>query len=306
MKITLFGASGFIGKNLMKELQQKSAVSQISVRKEDWKQDLFDSDIYINLVGKAHNHNGEAREEDFYQVNVNLLKDIFESFINSKAKLFIHISSIAALEEFESSHELTETDECNPDSWYGKSKRLAEEWLVTQNLPADKKLIIIRPPMVHGAGDKGSLGLLYKLISKGIPYPLASFENKRSFISIDNFSFFINEIVNNAEKLPNGIYHIADDESISTSEIIEIIKQVEQKNTPNLSLPKFLVKAIAKVGDVLPIPLNSLRLKKMTSDLTVSNQKIKSALGVEKLPLSAEEGLIKTIKSFKKLNKINN
>lgn len=299
MKITLFGASGFIGKNLMKELQQKSAVSQISVRKEDWKQDLFDSDIYINLVGKAHNHNGEAREEDFYQVNVNLLKDIFESFINSKAKLFIHISSIAALEEFESSHELTETDECNPDSWYGKSKRLAEEWLVTQNLPADKKLIIIRPPMVHGAGDKGSLGLLYKLISKGIPYPLASFENKRSFISIDNFSFFINEIVNNAEKLPNGIYHIADDESISTSEIIEIIKQVEQKNTPNLSLPKFLVKAIAKVGDVLPIPLNSLRLKKMTSDLTVSNQKIKSALGIDKLPLSAEEGLIKTIKSFK-------
>ncbi|MBO6185078.1 MAG: NAD-dependent epimerase/dehydratase family protein [Chryseobacterium sp.] len=299
MKITLFGASGFIGKNLIQELQQKYAVSQISVRKEDWKHDMFDSDIYINLVGKAHNHNGEAREEDFYQVNVNLLKDIFESFINSKAKLFIHISSIAALEEFESNRELTETDECNPDSWYGKSKRLAEEWLVTQNLPADKKLIIIRPPMVHGAGDKGSLGLLYKLISKGIPYPLASFENKRSFISIDNFSFFINEIVKNAEKLPNGIYHIADDESISTSEIIEIIKQVEQKNTPNLSLPKFLVKAIAKVGDVLPIPLNSLRLKKMTSDLTVSNQKIKAALGIEKLPLSAKEGLIKTIKSFK-------
>ncbi|WP_445432638.1 NAD-dependent epimerase/dehydratase family protein [Chryseobacterium indoltheticum] len=299
MKITLFGASGFIGKNLIEKLQQKYAMSQISVRKKGWKESLPDSEIYINLVGKAHNHNGEAREEDFYQVNVNLLKDIFESFINSKAKLFIHISSIAALEEFESSHELTETDECNPDSWYGKSKRLAEEWLVTQNLPADKKLIIIRPPMVHGAGDKGSLGLLYKLISKGIPYPLASFENKRSFISIDNFSFFINEIVNNSEKLPNGIYHIADDESISTSEIIEIIKQVEQKNTPNLSLPKFLVKAIAKVGDVLPIPLNSLRLKKMTSDLTVSNQKIKSALGIEKLPFSAEEGLIKTIKSFK-------
>lgn len=299
MKITLFGASGFIGKNLMEQLQQKYAVSQISVREKDWKQNLFDSDIYINLIGKAHNHNGEAKEEDFYQINVNLLKDIFESFINSKAKLFIHISSIAALEEFESSHELTEIDECNPDSWYGKSKRLAEEWLMIQNLPTDKKLIIIRPPMVHGSGDKGSLGLLYKLISKGIPYPLASFENKRSFISIDNFSFFINEIVSNAEKLPNGIYHIADDEYVSTSEIIEIIKQVKQKHTPNLNLPKFLVKAIAKIGDVLPIPLNSLRLKKMTSNLTVSNQKIKSALGIEKLPLSAEEGLIKTIKSFK-------
>lgn len=299
MKITLFGASGFIGKNLIEKLQQKYTVSQISLRNEDWRKNLSDSETYINLIGKAHNHNGEAKEDDFYKVNVNLVKDIFQSFINSNAKLFVHISSLAALEEFESNHKLTEIDKCHPDSWYGKSKRLAEEWLIAQKLPTDKKLIIIRPPMVHGAGDKGNLGLLYKLILKGIPYPLASFENRRSFISIDNFNFFIDEIVKNVENLPNGIYHISDDETISTNEIIEIIKHVEQKKMFNLRVPKFFIKAIAKVGDVLPIPLNSLRLKKMTSDLTVSNQKIKSALGIEKLPFSAEEGLIKTIKSFK-------
>jgi len=297
--LLILGTTGFIGKNLVENLCDEHIITSKSLRSEGWERGLDNHDVYINLIGKAHNHNNNATESDFYQANFNLTKDIFNVFLKSNAQVFIHISSIAALEEFESDHELIETDECNPSSWYGKSKRLAEKWLMDHKLPPDKKLFIIRPPMVHGAGDKGNLGLLHKFISKGIPYPLASFENKRSFISIDNFCFFMNEIIKNAEKLPDGIYHIADDESVSTGEIIEIIKQVEQKNIRNLSLPQFFIKVIAKVGDVLPIPLNSLRLKKITSDLTVSNQKIKFALGIEKLPLSAEEGIFKTIKSFK-------
>src|SRR5690606_16164829 len=117
------------------------------------------------------------------------------TFLESDADLLIHISSLAAIEEFESATPLTESDECHPQSWYGQSKHTAEEWLFAQQLPENKKLIIVRPPMVHGPRDKGNLDLLYKLISKGIPYPLASFDNKRSFISIDNFSFFIEQII---------------------------------------------------------------------------------------------------------------
>lgn len=299
-KIILFGGSGFIGNNLLNELKRSHMALDISLRNKNWRDKLRGADVFINLIGKAHDHNKTATEAEFYQVNVGLAQDIFSVFIKSDAKLFIHISSLAALEEFESLKPLKEEDSCNPNSWYGKSKREAEKWLLEQRLPENKKLIILRPPMVHGPGDKGNLGLLYKLISRGIPYPLASFENKRSFISIDNFCFFIDELIKNEEKLISGIYHISDDELISTNQIIDIIKKVEKKNTPDLSLPKFFVKGLAKIGDIIPIPLNSLRLKKMTSDLMVSNQKIKSALGIEKLPLSAEEGLIKTIKSFKK------
>lgn len=298
-KITLFGSSGFLGKNL--QLNLKAKVFNINIREEHWQIKLpSEESIYINLIGKAHDHNKTATEEDFYHVNVDLTKNIFNAFIKSDAKIFIHISSLAALEEFESSKPLTEEDSCNPHSWYGKSKREAEKWLLDQELPKNKKLIILRPPMVHGPGDKGNLGLLYKLISKGIPYPLSSFKNERSFISIDNFCFFIDQIIKNEEKLVGGIYHISDDEAISTNQIIDIIKNVENKKMLNLSFPKFFVEVLAKVGDIIPIPLNSQRLKKMTSDLTVSNQKIKSALGIEKLPLSAEEGLKKTIKSFQK------
>lgn len=297
--ITIFGSTGFIGKNLIQSLNTKFHVNEISLRSKDWKMEFNDANILINLIGKAHDHTKSATEKDFFYANFELVKEIFNEFINSKAKLFIHISSIAALEEFESIKPLYEEEKCNPNSWYGKSKLEAELWLMNQNIPDHKKLIILRPPMIHGVGDKGNLGLLYKLISKGIPYPLSSFKNKRSVLSIDNFNFFIEAIVQNYESLDSGIYHIADDESLSTIEIIDVIKKVENKNIINLSFPKFFIKGIAIVGDYIPIPLNSIRLKKMTSDLEVSNQKIKTALNIKKLPFTTEEGLIKTIKSFK-------
>ena len=295
-KTIILGSSGFIGQNLIKRNPNSEGVS---LRDGNWKNQISDAEVIINLVGKAHDHKGTATEQDFRYANVDLAKEIFNEFLKSNAKLLIHISSIAAQEEFESSKPLKEENQCHPFSSYGKTKREAEEWLLQQNLPVKKKLIILRPPMVHGEGDKGNLGLLYKLISKGIPYPLASFDNKRSFISIDNFSYFINQIIENKELLENGIYHISDDEAVPTKEIIEIIKKVENNNTLNLSLPKVLVKFLAKIGDIIPLPLNTKRLKKMTGNLEVSNQKIKNALGITQLPISAKKGIEITIKSFK-------
>ncbi|REG98250.1 NAD-dependent epimerase/dehydratase family protein [Flavobacterium aquicola] len=297
--VIIFGSSGFLGKNLSQELQKEYFVNSVFLRQADWKSTIPKSDVFINLIGKAHDHDGVAKENDFYFANVELTKKIFEVFKTSNAKLLIHISSLAAIEELASVKPLIEEDECNPNSWYGKSKRMAEKWLLEQQLPVDKKVIIIRPPMIHGSGDKGNLSLLYKLVSRGFPYPLASFENRRSFISIDNFNFFIKAIIKNAEKINTGIFHIADDETISTKEIINIIKNTSNKKITNLVLPKSLIRSIAKIGDFIPIPLNTVRLKKLTSDLTVSNQKIKSVLNIRKLPLTAEEGIMKTIYSFK-------
>ncbi|GGE91580.1 Nucleoside-diphosphate-sugar epimerase [Chishuiella changwenlii] len=298
MMISILGANSFIGNNLFSFFSSHEII-KVSLRQTDWSSQIKYSEILINLIGKAHDHQNLATEQEFFYVNVSLTKDIFNEFINSEAKLLIHVSSLAALEEFESIKPLDEEEKCNPNSWYGKSKLEAELWLMNQNIPPHKKIIILRPPMIHGVGDKGNLGLLYKLISKGIPYPLSSFKNKRSFLSIDNFNFFIEKIVQNYESLDSGIYHVADDESLSTNELISVIKKVENKSIINLAFPKFVIKGIAIIGDYIPIPLNSIRLKKMTSDLEVSNQKIKTALGIDKLPLTAEAGLIKTIKSFK-------
>lgn len=301
MTVTIFGSSGFIGKNLSKSLREEFNVLEVSLRNPLWETEIDEkTDIFINLVGKAHDHKGVATDEEYYVANVEIAQKIFSVFQKSSAKMLIHISSLAAIEEYESVTPICETAPCRPVSTYGKTKRICEEWLLGQNLIPQKKLIIIRPPMVHGPGDRGNLDLLYKIISKGIPYPLAAFRNQRSFISVNNFIFYIRQIMLSSQKLETGIYHIADDMPVDTREIIEIIRKTENIKSRDLYLPKILVKTVAKMGDVIPIPLNSKKLKKLTNNLIVSNEKINTLLEINNLPLTAREGLELTIKSFRK------
>lgn len=292
--ICVLGASGFIGQNLLKAIPNSRG---ISLRDDEWEKEALSTDVFINLVGLAHDHAGTKTEDDYFYVNFELVKKIFRVFLQSRAKLFLHISSLSALEELESKEYLVETDICRPFSWYGKSKREAEKWLLEQTMSSDKKLVILRPPMVHGPGDKGNLRLLYNLISKGVPYPLASFNNRRSFICIDNFCFYVTKFVAGHDRIESGIYHIADEDPLSTTEIVDIIKSLTGKKQPNLAIPPIIVRAVAKMGDFLSLPLNSLRLKKLTRDLLVSSAKARSALGGE-LPLTSENGVRKTIISF--------
>lgn len=299
-RILIAGGSGFIGKNLNCFLKHEGfIVSNLSLRKNNWNESLAKNwDVVINLIGKAHDHKGITAEEEYVKVNLDYTKLLFTEFLNSKAKLFIHISSIAAIEEFQSNKALEEIDECNPSSFYGKSKLMAEEWLLNQKFSDNKKLIILRPPMVHGKGDKGNLGLLYKFISKGIPYPLSAYDNKRSFISIENFNFFILQIIKKPGFLKSKLYHISDNEPLSTKDIIQTISAITKKKQYNIKFPKFLVFLISKIGDVVPLPINSNRLKKLTGNLEVSNKKIRNELGIDNLPNTAIEGIRNTIKSF--------
>ena len=97
-----------------------------------------------------------------------------------------------------------------------------------------------------------------------------------------------------------GIYQVADDEALSTNELIRIISTSKSRKSRIWNIPKKLIGFIARIGDVLHLPLNSERLKKLTESYVVSNQKIKKALGIEKMPVRAEEGLKKTFESFEK------
>src|SRR5690606_17458770 len=112
--------------------------------------------------------------------------------------------------------------------------------------------------------------------------------------SIDNLSFLILEMLRNRE-VKSGIYNFADDETISTNQLIKIIGNVSGRKSKLWNISSSLITGVAKVGDIIKLPLNSERLKKLTESYVVSNQKIKAALGINKLPLSAEEGLVKTI-----------
>ena len=149
--------------------------------------------------------------------------------------------------------------------------------------------------MIHGPDNKGNLNLLYNIIKKGIPYPLGAFNNRRSFLSVNNLCFVINQIL--VDKPKSGIYNVADDKAISTNELVSLIGKNSKKHPKILKLPKYLIYFIAKLGNYIPIPLNTERLEKLTENYEVSNKKIKEALKCN-LPLTTKEGISITIKSF--------
>lgn len=296
MNIIITGATGFVGKNLSKFLKEKGHhISPLSLRKA-WELDQ-NAEAIIHLAGKAHDTKNTSAEKEYFEINTELTKKLFVEFLKTPAQDFIYFSSVKATADTVEGF-LDENHKSNPQTPYGKSKLEAEEFLLSQKLPENKRLFIIRPCMIHGPGNKGNLNLLYKFVQKGIPYPLAAFENKRSFLSIDNLNFLILEMLSN-KNVGSGIYNFADDEVLSTNELVKLIANTSGKKEKLWKISSKLISATAKMGDVMKLPLNSERLKKLTENYWVSNQKIKNALGIDQLPVSASEGLEKTIKSFK-------
>ena len=296
MKILITGATGFVGSNLTTYLEKENNDLQMaSVRYFPEQKFDFTEDAIIHLAGKAHDLKKVSQPLDYYQSNFELTKQLFDSFLNSDTEVFIFMSSVKACAD-KVEGVLIESNNSDPKTHYGISKLQAEQYILSKTLPVEKRVYIIRPCMIHGPGNKGNLNLLYQIVNKGLPWPLGAFNNQRSFLSIENLCFTINELLQNKDK-PNGIYQVADDESISTNELIEIIGASLGKKSKILKIPSWIISKTANLGDYLHLPLNSERLEKLTENYVVSNEKIKKALKTE-LPISTKQGLSITIESF--------
>ena len=302
MNIKITGSSGFIGQNLVSFLSRNQYENLHFLGRftdPNWNtiQDIECTEVIVHLSGLAHDIRKIYKADDYIEANYVLTKKIYDLFLKSNdTKIFIFISTIAVRDKHK--HIFIEEDEVNPQTDYGKSKRLAEEYILLNMPKNNKQVYILRPCMVHGEGNKGNLTLLYNFVQKGIPYPLGAFVNKRSFLSIDNLCFVIKELIERND-IASGIYHIADDEPIATQDLIKLIGDVKGKKINIWNISPIIIKALAKLGDVFPLPINTERLEKMTENYVVSNHKIKSALG-KKFPLSSLDGLKKTITSFEK------
>ncbi|MBZ9786722.1 NAD-dependent epimerase/dehydratase family protein [Psychroflexus sp. CAK57W] len=299
MDILLTGRSGFVGQNLMATLEpSKYTFKTLSLRNHNWKAKVpvNTCEVYMHLAGIAHDISNKNDENIYEEVNYELTKELYNVFLeDKKAKSFIFFSSIKALADLPEQL-LTEDLKPNPKTVYGKSKLKAENYIL-DNLPSDKTVIILRPCMIHGPENKGNLNLLLKAVSYHIPWVFGSFDNKRSYCSIDNLCFIIDRILS-TPSVKSGIYHIADDESISTNKLIRIIAKTLGKRSVRLNIPKPILLNIAKLGDKLKLPVNSQVLNKITGTYEVSNLKIKQELGIKKLPLSTEEGLRNTVQYY--------
>jgi nucleoside-diphosphate-sugar epimerase len=295
--VLITGSTGFVGQNLLQYISDSCQVHTISrAELQTISAEAFNSiDTIIHLAGKAHDLKKASKPEEYYEVNFKLTCKLYDAFLKSSAKKFVFVSSVKAAADSVPGI-LTEDDKPSPQTKYGKSKLMAEEYIQAQPLPDGKSYYILRPCMIHGPGNKGNLNLLYKFVKKGIPYPLAGFDNRRSFLSVENLCFVLKELIDRTEIL-KGIYQVADDEPLSTSQVVTLLANAIGVKPKLWKISPNLIGFIAKCGDVLHLPLTTERLHKLTESYIVSNNKIKQALNKE-LPLTTVEGLTVTAKSF--------
>ena len=315
-KVLITGSNGFVGTNLRRHLAGKVEILTLDVSNADYgwndlkKIPWSDVDAVVHLAGKAHDLKKVTDEKSYFEINVGLTERLWEAMGEGEG-VFIYFSSIKAA-EVDDRGLLPNGSVATP---YARSKWAAEQYLLSHPPPSlpsrssPRSLFILRPAMIHGPGNKGNLNLLWGIARRGFPWPLAAFENRRSFTSIGNICAVVEAIIHspslnvvpqisNIQHQAVNLFPIADDEAISTNRIIELIAEVCGKRAKLWRLPKGLMKFAAMVGDALHLPLNTERLGKLTEDNIVDNTAIKTALGWAKMPIRAEEGLRTTLRHF--------
>lgn len=323
MNILITGVHGFVGSNLVMALKGHHilyGLDIVALEKEGVIRTFLWSelevlcnvhfDTIIHLAGKAHDTKNQSAAQEYFDINTGLTQKIFDFFLESSARKFIFFSSVKAAADSVIGDMLTEDVIPTPVGPYGESKIRAEEYIQEHFVfpttspcgyssflkEESKSVYILRPCMIHGPGNKGNLNLLYNVVKKGIPWPLGDFENRRSFTSIDNLCYVIEGLL--SKNVLSGIYHIGDDEALSTNELITIMCEALGKKPRIWKLNKDMMEGCAGLGTLLHLPLNTERLRKLTENYVVSNAKIKQALEIERMPVTAKEGLRKTINSF--------
>lgn len=324
MNILITGIHGFVGSNLVVALKKRNTIyglDIVALEKEgviqtfSWEdikptsfpmQELPKFDAVIHLAGKAHDTKNQSASQVYFDINTGLTQKIFDFFLESSAKKFIFFSSVKAAADSVVGDMLTEDVIPTPVGPYGESKIAAEEYILSKlrsehgelkvAMQRDKQVYILRPCMIHGPGNKGNLNLLYNVVKKGIPWPLGDFENKRSFTSIDNLCYVVEGLL--TKDVASGIYHMGDDEALSTNELIALMCEAMGKEPHIWKMNRKMMEGCAGLGTLLHLPLNTERLRKLTENYVVSNEKIKSALGIDRMPVRAADGIMKTIRSF--------
>ncbi|MCC5929680.1 MAG: NAD-dependent epimerase/dehydratase family protein [Cyclobacteriaceae bacterium] len=311
--VLITGATGFIGSNLIPYLTERGYRIYGHSRNPKYLQSAYGDCLHgiltdcsaeslrknqiesiIHLAGIAHDLSKRFKESDYFQVNTQSSCDLFDAWklLQNQNGCFVFMSSVKAVSD-QGALDLDETVKPEPVSAYGRSKYMAEKYIIENS--GDTMYYILRPCMVHGPGNKGNLNLLYRFVKMGLPYPLGIYDNQRSLLSVENLCYSIENILR--KPIDRGIYHVADSGTISTREIVDAMADVLGQKGRIWNVPKSIIEAGASIGSSLNLPFNQNRLNKLTESLTLSNKKLLLALS-NPLPLDLKTGLKSTLESF--------
>lgn len=279
-KILITGSNGYLGSSFINQHKDKHEFEKFSLLNQKLEDINFDNiDIVLHCAALVH-QKVEHSYEKYHDINVEYPVKLAKLAKQNGVKQFVFISTIAVYGEEE--EKLDENNICNPVTPYGRSKLETEKELL--KFSDDSFIVsIIRPPMVYGKNAPGNIDSLVKLVKKSPIIPLGSIENRRSFISIQNLCYVINEVIIQQK---SGIFLASDDEPLSTSRLIELIAKNLNKKIYLIKVPFF--ESLLKI-------LKPLFHKRLYGSLEVDNSITKEKLNL-KNPYSVEDGIRLMIK----------
>ena len=285
MNILFTGANGFLGKNVIPHISKDNKIYSLDLSKADFTCNIsnqipdfkeFEFDIVFHAAGKAHSIPKNLTEEKiFFDINETGTKNLCRALeANELPKTFIFISTVAVY-GVEYGELIDENYPLNGQTPYAKSKINAEFFLKDWCEKNKVKLIILRPSLISGKNPPGNLGDMIRGIKTGKYLNIERNDAKKSVFYANDFGY----IIDNVSRMNAGIYNVCDSHHPTFYELSEKISQLLGKARP-FSIPFFVARILAFAGDLLgaKAPINSLKLSKITSSLTFSNEKIKQEL----------------------------
>jgi nucleoside-diphosphate-sugar epimerase len=316
MNVLITGATGFVGRFLCFRalaegwsvrgtmLASESPASLVTVVEPVvinplgsdtfWGAALAGVDTVLHLAARVHIMDDPLADPlaEFRRVNVEGTAHLAQEAAKAGVKRFVFISSIKVNGE-ESPTPYTTESSPMPSDPYGISKWEAEQALRNIEAETGLEVVILRPTLVYGPGVKANFLNLMKILSNGIPLPLASVTNKRSLIYVGNLVDALATCAIHPAAAGNT-YLVSDGEDVSTPDLIRRIAAALGVPARLFSVPISLMRLAGVVTG------KNDAVKRLQGSLTVDISKIRRELNWQP-PFTMEEGLRETAGWFKKV-----
>ena len=289
LKVLITGSSGFLGRHLT-QLYVSQNVFELNRYFGDYKISLENEipnfnevyELVIHSAGKAHSiPKTESERKSFFDNNVggtfNLLRGLEKSGVPKK---FVFVSSVSVY-GLNAGANINEEYPLLAKDAYGKSKIEAEQLIKNWCDENDVKFTVLRLPLLVGGNPPGNLGSMLKAIRKGFYFNIGGGKARKSMVLAEDVA----KVIGTASEV-GGIYNLTDGYHPSFAELSNHIS-IQLGKGKIRNMPMWCASIIANFGDLLgsKVPLNTNKLKKITSDLTFDDSKAKEAFGWNPTPV---------------------
>jgi nucleoside-diphosphate-sugar epimerase len=283
-QILLTGATGFLGKYIIKELSRFGTVDTVGRSGATYNVDLSSGkpalnkryDLVVHNAGKAHSIPvTEYEKQLFYDVNFTGTENLLSSLESAGIPgAFIFISSVAVY-GLDTGINISEEHQLNATEPYGRSKILAEQLLSAWCKENNVVCSILRLPLIAGENAPGNLQAMINSIKKGYYFNIAGGKAHKSIVLAQDVAEILLRVSETG-----GIYNLTDGCHPSFQELAVAISVQLNRKAPTVNMPLAVASILGKVGDLLGqrAPINSLKLQKITSDLTFNDDKARNML----------------------------